>query len=260
MSNCNVRFMDNIKIDGNYTVTNEDVSYPLSNALSDIRSEVFRTSATSTRIIVDLGFPDDVNVMTIFAPLGEVLGISKEATIKFQADNVNDWVSPEIDETISFTSDDKIVHYTSARHRFVSLYIDDPTNPAGYITFADLYIGDYTTTVLRNVAPGITWNQNDKTKVSKSLDGTPYFSDRTKYDSFGALQYVLVDETDRQTIQNLFNRNGVSTWMPISLDPGSYVSSSVEELTRLARFAKPVNAKQVAKNRYTLKFTLEEVV
>jgi hypothetical protein len=252
--------MDNNKIEtGNYTVTNEDGSYPLTNALSDIRSEVFRTSTTSTRITIDLGFPDNIKAFTLFAPLGETLGISKEATIKFQADNVSVWTSPEVDETLTLSSDDKLIYFTDVTYRFISIYIDDPTNPNGIVSFADIYVGDYTTTTLRNIAPKFSWNQVDKTKVSKSIDGTPYFSNLTKYDTFTSLNYTLMNEADRTQAQNLFLRVGISNWMPICIDPGSYITSSVNELTRLARFTK-FSSKHVSKDRFTVSFSLEEVI
>ena len=264
MADCNVRFMDNRKIESsNYTVTNEDVNYPLSNAISTVRSELFKTSTTSTRITIDLGFPDKITALTLFAPLGQTLGITREATIKLQADNVNVWTSPELSIDLSLTSDDRLVYFLDQtldlNHRFWSLYIDDPANP-DVISFADIYMGDYTTTLVRNVAPKITWTQNDKTSVSKSLDGTPYFSEKPKYDSFGGFSYVLVDETDRIILQDLFNRKGVSNWMPICIDPGSYITSSYEELTRLARFDKPFSTKHEVKSRFTVKLSLEEVV
>jgi hypothetical protein len=251
--------MDNRKMD-NLTVTNEDGDFPLSNATSQIRSDIFKTSTTSTRITIDLLFPDKIGAVTLFAPLGEKLGISKEATIKIQADNVLDWTSPEVDETITLDSDDRLVYFTDLNYRYVSLYIDDPTNPDGIISFADIYMGDYTTTTLRNVAPGFTWRHNDKTKVSKSIGGTPYFNRRPKYDSFGGLKFTLIDDTDRQIIEDLYLRNGISTWMPIAIDPGAFTTSSVNDLTRLARFSRDLNTKHVSKNRYTMNFSLEEVI
>lgn len=244
----------------NLTVTNEDGSFPLTNATSQIRSEVFKTTTTETRITLDLGFPDKINALTLFAPLGEKLGITKEATIKLQADNVLDWSSPEVDETITIDSDDRLVHFTSLNYRFVSLYIDDPTNPDGILSFADIFLGDYTTTTLRNVAPGFTWLHNDKTKVSKSLGGTPYFNRRPRYDSFGGLKFSLIDDNDRQIVEDLFLRSGISTWMPIAIDPGGFTTSSVNDLTRLARFSRDLNVKHVSKDRYTMNFQLEEVI
>lgn len=262
VANCNMRWMDNNKIDGNYTVNNEDVSFPFTNALSDIRSEVFRTDDTSTRITIDLGFPDSVNALTLFAPLGEALGISKEAVIKFQADNVNDWVSPEYDQTIQLSSDDRLVFFPEETlyYRFVSLEISDPTNTNGYISFADIFIGDYTTTEFRNLSNGFSWVQNNKTRVSKSLDGTAYFSQRPRYDSFKGIDFQLANASDRQTIQNLFARYGVDTWMPIAIDPGSYASNDLNEMTRLARFSRAVDADHVSRDRFSIAFDLEEVI
>jgi hypothetical protein len=251
--------MDNRKMDS-VTVTNEDGSFPLSNATSQIRSDIFKTTTTTTRITTDLGFPDKINALTLFAPLGEKLGISKEAVIKLQADNVNAWTSPEFDETITLDSDDRLVYFTDLNYRFVSLYIDDPTNPDGVISFADIFLGDYTTTTIRNIAPGFTWRHNDKTKVSKSIGGTPYFNERLKYDTFGGLKFTLIDDADRQIIEDLYLRSGISTWMPIAIDPGTFTTSSVNDLTRLARFARDLNVKHVSKSRFTMNFQLEEVI
>jgi len=259
MAICNIRFMDNRKMDS-YTVTNENGSFPLTNAMSSIRSEIFKTTTTSTRITIDLGFPDNITALTLFAPLGEKLGITKEATIKFQADNVLDWTSPEVDETITLDNDDRLIYLTDINYRFVSLYIDDPTNPDGIISFADIYMGDHTTTTFRNVAPKFSWNHNDKTKVSKSLDGTTYFSTRKKYDSFDGLNFGLVEDTDRRIIEQLFNRVGISEWMPIAIDPGTYTTSSINDLTRLARFSKSLSARHVAFDRFNMNFALEEVI
>lgn len=260
MADCNVRFLDNNKIE-NYSITNEDANYPLTNALSDIRSDLFKSSTTNIRLTIDLGFPDSINALTIFAPLGESLGITREASIKLQADNVNSWSSPEFEADLQLTSDDKLVYFSDVdiEYRYVSLYIDDPANP-DVISFADIYIGDYTTTTVRNIAPGLSWVQNDFSKVSKSLNGTPYFSETIKYDSIAGLNYVLVNSTDRIILQDLFNRMGVSNWMPIAIDPGSYATNSVNELTRLARFNKPLSSKHVSKERFTVKLSIEEVV
>lgn len=259
VENCNIRFMDNNKA-GNYTVTNEDSNYPLSNALSNIRSRLFKTTGTQTRITVDLLFPDKVSALTLFAPLGQTLGISKEATIRLEADNVNDWTSPEFSEVLTLTSDDRLIHFTDIEYRFVSLYIDDPANPEGVISFADLYIGDYTTTSFRNIAPKFKWTHNDKTVISKSLNGTAYYRERIKYDTFTGLKLSLVGDEDRQTIEDLYARVGKSNWMPIALDPGTFTTSSINDLTRLARFSSNLSVNHVSKSRYDMSFGLEEVI
>ncbi len=207
MANCNIRFMDNQKIvDGGYTVTNEDVTYPFSNALGQIRSRIFKsTGNTAWRLTLDLSFQDKITALCLFAPLGQTLGITREATIRIEADNVADWSSPELSVDLSLTSDDRLVHFldpdATDSYRFWSLYIDDPANP-DVISFAYIYMGDYTTTEFRNVAPKFSWTQIDKSRSSTSLNGTKYFDLRHKYDTLTGFKYSYIGSDDRQAIQD----------------------------------------------------------
>lgn len=259
-TNCNVRFLDNNKLSFGYTVTNEDGSFPLTNALSDIRSKLFKTTTTTTRIVIDLGFPDQIRAVSLFAPLGESLGITREATVKFQADNVLDWTAPEVDVTIPVTSDDRLVYFTDVYYRYVSLLIEDPTNPSGIINFADIFIGDYTTTTLRNVERGFGWTSIDPTTVQKSLNGTPYFDIQTQYDTLG-LAYAYVTAEDRKTLENLYQRSGRYTWMPISIDPEEKIGSDDKNiLTKLARFEGDFSRAHQVFEYYNIAIALEEVI
>lgn len=261
MANSNLRFMDNQKIDGNYTVTNEDAGFPLANALGNIRSRVFRTTGTETRITLDLKFPDYCRALTIFAPLGEKLGISKEATIKLQADNVADWSSPAVDQTISLTSDHSLVHFTELNYRFVSLYIDDPTNPDGFISFADIFLGDYTTTTIRNINRGFTWVTKDPSTRKKSLNGTSYFETKTKYDTLGGIQWGLVTEDDRQTLERIYNKKGKTNFMPVSIDPDGCIGpNTVSDLTKLATITGDFSRAHRVFEYYDISINLEEII
>lgn len=266
MTNCNVRFMDNQKIDGNYTISNEDGNFPFTNALSNIRSKTFRSTSNSAwRLVLDLGFQDKVNTLTLFAPLGEALGITREATIRLEADNVADWSSPELSVTIPVTSDDRLVYFLDEalelNYRFWSLYIDDPASPNAYISFADIFIGDYTTTTLRNINRGFGWVSVDPSRVSKSIDGTPYFETKTKYDTLGGIQYALVTEEDRSILEDLYNRIGKTNWLPISIDPENKISSdSINQLTKLARMSGDFSRTHRVYEYFDIAIALEEVI
>ena len=268
MANCNLRFMDNQKIDStNVTVTNENSTYPFSNALDfKVRSKIFKSTSNSAwRMTVDLLWSDQVTALCLFAPLGETLGITREATIKLQADNVNDFTSPELDITLSLTSDDKLIHFIDpdvldVNYRYWSLYIDDPTNP-DFISFGICYLGDYTTTQLRNISNGFTWVHRDPTTVQRSINGTTYFDERTAYDTFDGIQYGYVENADRETLEQLYSRNRTFTKMPISLDPdGVTVGNDINTLTRFARFSSPLTVPHRIAGYYNVQFSLEECI
>lgn len=261
---CLIRFMDNQKIDGNYTITNEDVNYPFTNALSQLRSRIFRTTGTSFTLTCDMTFPDKINTLILFAPLGDPLGISREAVIKLRADNVNVWDSPELDIEIDMVVDDKLVYFTNTDldtyYRFWQVSIEDPTNTNGYLEFAYIYLGDYLTTTVRNLAPKFQWEQVHTVRESRALDGTSYFDSRYKYDRLKATKFSYVNSEDRELLQDLYNRKGKDLSFPICVDPTSVISNNKEELTKLVRFATNFNATQQSQERYNLSMSFNEVI
>ena len=121
-------------------------------------------------------------------------------------------------------------------------------------------MGDYTTTTFRNVANGFGWTHNDPTRVTKSLNGTPYFDIETEYDTFSGLNYSLVDDNDRSILEDLFTRSGKYNPMPMSIDPTLIVSDNINDLTRLARFNGNMSSTQVVRDRYNMSFGIEEVI
>lgn len=261
---CRMRFCDNQKIEsGNYTVSSESGSQPFTNALDTRRSKLFDADAKVWDVVVDITFPDRINSLTIFGPLGEQLGISSEAIVKLQADNVNDFTAPELDITIEVTSDQQLVYFISdsidAEYRFWKISIDD-SNRSDNINFGYLYLGDYTVTNFRNVNNGFNWVHTDPTTVKKSLDGTPYFDIKTEFDRFTSLNYALVAEADWSILHDLYLRTGKYSPLPVAIDPSGIISSDLNELTRLARFSSNMSTSHVVKDRYNVNFSMEEVI
>lgn len=261
---CNIRFCDNQKIESaNYTVTNEDASFLFSNAIDTVRSKIFKaTNNNDWRLVVDLGFPDTVNSLHIFGPLGDALGITREATIRIEADNVNAWTSPDFSETITISNDNQIVHFLATlnlTYRFWSVYIDDPTNP-DFINFGYIYLGDYTNPEFRTITRGFKWTHVDETTVQKSLNGTPYFNELTRYDFFSGLNLGFVLNADRSLLEELYQRVGKFTPMPISIDPETKTASDINKLTRFARFATSLEMTHQVFEYFEMSFDLEEVI
>jgi len=257
---CRMRFGDNQKIE-NYTISSESTSQPFTNALDTRRSKIYDADAKQIRLTLDVDFPDLINSLSIFGPLGEQLGISREAEVRLQADNVNDRADPELNILIDVTSDQQLIHFidTENYYRFWSLFIDDPTREDN-INFGYIYIGDYTTTEFRNVANPFKWVHNDPTKVQKSLNGTPYFDVLTQFDQFNALKYDLANDEDRRILDDLYLRTGKYSPMPVSIDPQTEITSDINDLTRLARFSSNMSIDHQVLDRYAVTFSMEEVI
>lgn len=264
MADCALRFCDNQKIEtGNVTVSTVDASFPFANALSTVRSLKYKTTSNDDQTItIDLGFPDEITAFGIFGPLGEALGITEFATITISANNINDFTSPPLTVTVD-QNDQQAVRFfddvTDTTYRYWQVYIDDPGNP-DFINFGYIYLGDYTAPVLRNINIGFQWNTVDPTTTQKSLNGTAYFDKRTKFDTLGGLTLGLMVESDRITMQRLYDRLGVSTPVMVSIDPTSKITTDLNELTRLARFSSGFTARHRVFEYFDVSFTLEETI
>ena len=259
---CAIRFCDNQKIE-NYTLTSEDVNYPFTNALSTVRSKLYKTTSnTNQSIIVDLGFADEITAFGIFGALGKPLGITEFGTITLSANNINEFTTPPFQVTVD-QNDQQAVWFSDGiedtTYRYWEILIDDPGNP-DFINFGYIYLGDYTAPILRNINQGFGWSTIDRTSVVKSLNGTAYFDVRTKYDIFDAMTLGLMVESDRLIMQRLYDRLGISSPVMVSIDPTGVITSDLNQLTRLARFSSSFRANHRVFEYFDVSFTLEEVI
>ena len=262
MSNCAIRFCDNQKIE-TYTITSEDSSYPFTNALSTVRSLVYKTTSnTNQAITVDMGYPDKITAFGLFGPLNQALGITEFGTITLSANNINDFTSPPFQVTVN-QNDQQAIWFadstTDTNYRFWQVLINDPGNP-DFISFGYIYLGDYTAPILRNVNRGFNWTTIDPTTTAKSVNGTPCFDVKNKFDTFGGLELGFMTTDDRKTMQDLYDRIGQYTPVIVSIDPTSKITTDLNELTRLARFSSQFSATHAVFEYFNVSFSLEEVI
>ena len=92
--NTRIRFCDNNMIStDNATASTASSTYPFANAFTQIRSQTYRpTSNSSQTITIDLGTPYEVTFFGIFGKIDEDLGITSEADITLEGNNINDFI------------------------------------------------------------------------------------------------------------------------------------------------------------------------
>ena len=112
-----------------------------------------------------------------------------------------------------------------------------------------------------NINKGFNWVSVDPSAVKKSIEGTAYFETKTKYDTLGGIQYALVTEEDRLTLEDLYNRLGKTNWLPVSLDPENKIASNdLNDLTKLARFSGNFSRTHRVFEYFDIAISLEEVI
>ena len=198
----------------NATITagGESPDYLFSEGLIDSRlSRVGRTLSDSAQWI-KFAFATAVDVDTI-----GIFGnnFTSGATVKIQGNATDVWTSPSIDQALTYTKDNRkstelgrdvgiwSYQYSSTQsYKYWRLYVDDGSNPDGYIEVGFMFLDEATT------FPGMSVNQvfkrNTTSKTAFSESGQAYGLKRLQYDS-ASFNYPAVTESDKEIVDTFFD-------------------------------------------------------
>jgi hypothetical protein len=153
------------------TDSTEATGYPGTNTQHPHLSRAWRTSAVAAQwIIFDKGVGGTITFDTC-AIVGH--NLTSVATVKVQSDDTPVWAPPggvdkNGDPTKSVIVIDAGVPAPTAR-RYVRVYIDDPTNPAGYISVGRIMLG--VRFEGETIDRGFRMSIDDSTTTTTSLTG-----------------------------------------------------------------------------------------
>ena len=217
-------------------------------------------------VIWDLGYNAPVTFFGVISPLDEIFSISEQATIKLQANNLNEWDSPPLDITLSRT-DLGIYNFLDSTvadtaYRFWRFYFEDKFNSNGNEGFSIsyIYLGDYTTLTTTNVQIGIRATTQDPSLRTTSEAGAIYFDRKTKFMTYNNANIALLDKSGRQTLNQLFYDYGTTTPLFISFDPMLEISDTLDEFTKYLIFNTAPNFTHVKSQYFNMSLDLREVL
>jgi hypothetical protein len=215
-------------------------------------------------IIFDFGYNAPVEFFGLISPLGEIFSLSNSATIKLQANNLNEWTSPPLDITLT-RSDYGIFRFmddiSDSSYRYWRVYIQDKLNPNGPegLSFGHIYLGDYVTLTARNVANGFSKTQIDPSLKSQSEGGAIYFDNKVKYCEITGLGINLFTKEDRAQLEAIFDKVGVSKPLYVSIDPTVTHTNNLYELTKYATFSESPQFNHILRDLFSMSFSLAEL-
>ena len=201
---------------------------------------------------------------TFMALLGEVnskFSLSTNAVVKFQANNLDDWSSPAINQTVAVEKGAVMAFTTSpSSYRYWRILITDRENPLGPtgLTFSHAYIGDYTTVTNTNIASGFSKSFVDPSESQESEAGALYFEERPRYMTIESAQIQLITNTERDELEQLFFDLGVRTPFYVSIDPELQVSTSLYDMTRLMIMTAAPSFDHVFRGYWNINFSMRE--
>lgn len=187
----------NIAMDATITYTSEDVNYPASNLQDTRLSRYYRTAAdTAQRITMA-----KANAAAQYFILWKH-NLSAGATLKLQGNDTNVWTAPTFDQTIAITDDIILLSFASVDYNYWSVYIDDASNPDGYIQIGLITLGTYLQ--MPGMAPDQTLENASQTTQKISQTRQVYGADADTYRAFD-VNFNHLTQSQRLLITTMYN-------------------------------------------------------
>lgn len=127
------------------------------------------------------------------------------ATVKVQANASDVWTAPSLDLTITITQamvDENLLAYnwTSGQtYRYWRLYIEDASNPDGYIELGRIFCGPYSSPD-RHISAEYSWEQPSTSTIKSSSKGQKWVAlapfhliFAVKFDDFGTADLAIYE-------------------------------------------------------------------
>lgn len=219
---------------------------------------------TTESIIWDLGASSNITFFAIIGLINETFNISSSATCKLYANSLNSWTAPPLDVTLT-RSDKGIFHFlddlTTSTYRWWKFELTDISNTLGpNISLSHIYLGDYVTFLERDVAHGYNKTMIDPSTVTTAESGALYFDTKSKFASFSELRLDILKRADKDALESLFYRTGKTIPFYCSIDPLSYYTDTIDELTKFVYFSSEPNFIHTFRDMFSTSLNLREAV
>jgi hypothetical protein len=229
---------------------------------TSISSDMPRYHYPNESFVIDFGYQAPLGFIALIGDLTQELKIPEGATITLQANNVNDFTSPPVDKTLTWTKRGVfgfIDDVDGDGWRYVKLILDYKSGPY-HAEIGYLYIGDYFSFQDRNVSNGIDIGFVDTSMVSDSDDGQQFTNQKASYRKFEGLQVGLALPANVNLLKHLFYLKQMSVPFFVALDPTLAISETLDDMTFFCKFSKEPTGKHVQGRFFDLGFELKEAL
>jgi hypothetical protein len=246
----------------NTYVSTEHADYPEANLYDNKRYKKWRSTSDSAQWIKwDLGIPSNPKAFAAISDRNTPLKISPSATITLQGNSTDLWTAPEYEATIPFRDYVLAIENEDGLHtsplRYWRLYIDDPSNPYGYIELGEVFLGDYVVLTRGCAVYPFQSTLTDDSVVFISEGGQKYAHRRALGQSLSVNWGGLV-KGDLEELESIFNYFGFHTPFFMSFDSIGAFSTQKETWVRFVRFNSAPQFTLESFNRFSMSWELGE--
>jgi len=151
------------------TITPSTVSaqYPVANLVDDRRSKVYRSTANSDSIVIDLGSAKDLNAFAIVHN-GTSFGVN---TVTLELNSSDSWASPAVSQVITLDTTHGVGYHifgSTQTYRYARIVL---TSTLGYCEVSKIFLGKYASIGELTFEYPIKYKQNNNSTVTKNRLG-----------------------------------------------------------------------------------------
>jgi len=216
---------------------------------------------TYERITWDLGLSTNPQAFFLIGPRNSAIKLSSSAVIKLEGNETNNWDDPTFTTTLAY--DTSVIQYINANGfhteglRYWSLYIEDYSNPQGYLEVGSLFLGDFFEATRGRVQFPFSGSYIDRSPTVFSEGGQTFSDIREKSEAF-TLDWYGLTVADKEQIDDLFTTYGTSIPFFIVLDPNEAFSSTAGYYVRYVKFESPPSYSLESPGNYACAMSLRE--
>ncbi len=216
-------------------------------------------------IKVDFGYFPNVGFLGIISDSRELFQISEMATVKIQANTIDDFTSPPLDRTLTVTEKGIMSFFDDDdyNYRYWRLLITDNNNDddpeIGY-----MYLGEFSTFNDRdNNNP--TYNnqrasvrEDDLSESTQSESGQMYSLERQLQKVCDDIEFQLIDAENKDYLLDIWRRFKKVRPFFISIDPKLEITENIEDSTFFCSFIDRPRFTHIFRNLYDTSFGVKE--
>lgn len=220
--------------------------------------------ATEEFLLFDLGLPTTIEAFALVGERNEPIALSPSATIKLQASETDEWVTPSFETTLSYDGN-SILYLTETgidsgtMYRYWRVSIVDNENANGYIEINAVFLGNQFRPTNGRAQFPLTSGLQDASVTVTAEGGNTFSSNKPRNQNY-QVRWFNLSKQEVEDIEDLWQVYGTSQPLFLSLDTAVAWSSSQNRRLIMARFSDEPSWQLERPNLFTMTMSFVEEI
>lgn len=216
---------------------------------------------------IDFGYSPNIGFLGIVSDSRYVFSLTEMATVKIQANTLDDFTAPPLDLTLTLTTKGILKFFDDGdyEYRYWRLTILD-NNSTDDATIGYFYLGEFhkfgdddtDDRRYRYNAQGASNSTVDNSEINISESGQVYALEKQLQKSYDDISIQMMDPKNRDFLEDIWARFKTVRPFFISIDPKLEISNNLTDYTFFCRFTDGPKYRHVTGNKFDTVFGVKE--